>query len=334
MNREGKLIGVYNFTQQKFIAKSSLRNQAYKDYFYGKDGSAEKALEYSEGIVARIIKDILGIHLAPSKGTKEHQMLLLFTVLQVARTEYAEESANEGIDKFLKQSFLRSYEEKDSIRFRVANVSHASIRNASLMSPITFDLGCKLLLNKAKMKFITSDNPAVLYNQFLEFKRPFFNNTGFVTKGLEIFLPISSELCLVFYDEDVYKIGDRKAYVIPIDDMNDIESINAIQFVNCNQNLYFDESFDGHYFERFSNKFLRFRRTSKVEVEEYSHVTDPNRVLVQAQPVEVRCGLSLSFIKVLKKAKKFQIDYQKALIPRSDKLVEMAKTLEEFSKIH
>lgn len=324
------MLGIYNLSLRKFIGGGSLTNQARKDYFYGKDGKAEKALGYVEGIASGVIRNILTSHKLPVKGSMENQMLILFIIILHARTEYAEEAFNEGIDKFFKASLMRFYEKKEDIRIRLENAVQGSVKFAALMSPVTFDLSFKVLVNKTAVEFITSDNPSILYNQYLEARNPLFNNIGFVAKGLEIFFPLSPKLCLFFYDFNVYGVGEKDSELIEVTDINDVDSINGLQFTSANKNIYFNENVREDYVVKLEKRFLKYKRAIKAETREFKNHEDPNKLLVEARHIEVRCELRLTFVRILRKAQRFKVDSSRALIPRSDEVLEKAYMLEKF----
>ena len=55
---------------------------------------------------------------------------------------------------------------------------------------------------------MTSDNPVVLYNMFLE--RMGVDESGMGSRGAFIFMPLSPGLAIVLYDGKVYKIGNKR----------------------------------------------------------------------------------------------------------------------------
>jgi hypothetical protein len=101
-------------------------------------------------------------------------------------------------------------------------VSHQSAAQTVALTakslPFTIDLHYKLLLNESPIQFIFSDHPVVKYNQFMERRNVALGCVGFASKGLELFLPISPNVMLIFYDADSYRVGRwNDANIIKVD---------------------------------------------------------------------------------------------------------------------
>ena len=93
------------------------------------------------------------------------------------------------------------------------------------------DLSLKILRSPTPNTFICSDNPVVFYNQLLEDNSP-YSHCGVASKGLQIFVPISPRVTLIFYDKDVYQVGssnDREILVLRTDDA---DQLNGLQYAD------------------------------------------------------------------------------------------------------
>jgi len=64
---------------------------------------------------------------------------------------------------------------------------------------------------------------------------------GLASKGLQLFLPISPEICVLVYDPSTYEYGStrRRACTAGV---NDVKLLNALQAVNAKSCIYFDPS--------------------------------------------------------------------------------------------
>jgi len=62
-------IGVYAIDRGKLIPNASIRGQACRDYFYGKDGRTERAFSSIEGHAARIFAKAVRDRQLPITGT-------------------------------------------------------------------------------------------------------------------------------------------------------------------------------------------------------------------------------------------------------------------------
>jgi hypothetical protein len=206
-----------------------------------------------------------------------------------------------------------------------------------LALPIVSDLDFKLLRNKTGIPFWTSDNPAVLYNQFLEKKRPESNNTGLVSKGLQIFCPISPNYYLFFYDKGTYKVGLEKIRIIQVTE-NDVRQLNKLQFISANEKLYFDKSFRERDVKDFCHSFAEERENGRHSYKsEILKDTGKMAEIMKMMP-EVKASLTLNFVRTLRSAEQYTIG-NKIIIPRSKRAIEMhnfvqseAKRLSELSR--
>jgi len=331
-NSEGKSIGVYNVDRYKFIPRGSLKEQAYKNYFYGEDDEIEDSLSTIESIAASAIKNILAKRTMPEKLTSEYYSLLAFTALQWARTPYAADEAKEIIEKSLESTVERDKSYKivlDEFKSRLENAPLYLLRNVPKLIPCISDLNIILLINQTNIPFITSDNPVVLYNQFLEKRREYYCNTSFESKGLQIFFPLSPELCLIFFDKDVYRFSNALNRTIKLAKQQDLNALNQLQCINSYTNIYFNENVSNDYITYIFRKVKKWRRDSK-----FRHIESPPRkgpdggirILQVNHKNDIKINLYLSFISIKKSARGFKIG-DKALIVRNEQLFKQREYL-------
>lgn len=334
IDEQDKQINIYNITQEAIISSASLKEQAAENYFYGKDGLIENSFEKVETESAKIFKDIISGKL-PLFNTPEHSAIIFFTLSLGARTLYKAEQQVEIINKLMKSIGSMDPELKDHVNkfeIKIDNPTALSLKAVATSLPLATDLKYKLLLNKTEIPFLISDNPVVYYNNFLENKKKIGSNIGTAVKGLQIFLPISPFHQMIFYDSEVYKIGSGKRIIIEIQKDDDIMSLNGLQYLNANINLFFNNEFHSSNIEILNNMFGKHRRSIKANLAEYTEVNSqkeiPN-VLLQFYAEDIKCGLNLSFIKILKKAKDYELG-NKLVHLRNEKLFKLQR---EFSDL-
>lgn len=307
-----KEIRIFNINSSKFIPSGSLKNQAYGDYFYGRDLKIENALEVLEGLWAQVIKSIITTHSIPSIESQEYHTLLTFILSLEARTPSKVDQLNEFSDKLVKAAISKdssSAPHLNDFNAVMTNPSKVALENALLALPLALDLGLKIAINRTQEPFITSDHPVVLYNQFLEPRKKYGSNTGLACKGLEIFIPISPRHLLVFFDIDVYKVGCRKNIPINIDSIADVKKLNSLQCINAKENLYFNNEISEVQIRQVMNCSVRLRRKTKANVDEFVGIKadTEEKVLLHMYGSDVRCSLFLSFIHILKNAKNYTL---------------------------
>jgi hypothetical protein len=324
-------IGVWNVQKENFVKHASLKNQAYAAYFYGKDEEFEEALAQIEGVAAQVLREIIVTQQLPSHDSTERVTLFVYLVYQAERTQYAAEALNESIDKFVHIAFKEDERVKEDLPHLQVGIQNAAVFRLGVVSkilPIVTDLEMKLLRNKTDQEFVTSDNPVVKYNQFMEFRKWPGGHTGWANVGLQVFFPISPSLYLVLYDKDIYRIGFRRQHLLAIEKSEDVDQLNALQLINANRVLYFGHGIREDYIKRLHRLYSDKRSIGKMSVEEYHELNpdDPEvkRSLIAAHAYNIKIGLSLSCIQQTKRAKRRQLGPSMAnpRNPRALKLIE------------
>lgn len=337
-------INIYNISRDKTINNANLKNQCYKDYFYGRDDKVEKALGGIEGAASEIFREIIKHQSAPQPFTKEHMRLVLFVLIQHNRTTYAVDTLNEITDKFAKKLLAAekslNLHDLDKLKVSITEAGAFSVANATSALHFALDLKCKVLIAKEGTEFITSDNPAILYNQLFE-KLDYMSAIGLSCKGLQIFLPISPTILLHYYDSNCYKVGDRKSNAVRITELRDMDSLNKLQLVNASENIYFSSAQNSRISMLKAASALRPINKTNIS----SHVnwetnTQRSELWVSSKQSN-KTNLSLACVKILDKAQAFIEDLSQqsshpALIVRDPALMELdreyRKSLKEGKK--
>jgi len=305
----GKQIGVYNIANSRYIPRTSLRKQACKRNFYGKDKQIEKSLSIFESKIAPIIKNIINNHKIPKRESEEYCLLLLFVANLFTRTKGFWAELEENINKFYKllipeiQPELAKY--LDDLKFCFPSFP---IYALELSIPIFFsilDLNCKLVQIPSpneKRHFIISDHPVIPYNQFTRLAQKPGGTEGFCLKGTTIFVPLSYKLYLVLYDSNIYKVGNKRSITVEASEA-DIFQLNKLQCFHSFSNIYFHPELGKEGFIREICK--RKKEVNKFKVAKFFS-TKGNSTLIALS--HLRLGnipkLNLSFFKLTKKARR------------------------------
>lgn len=261
-----KQIGIYNLRTRFFFQTASLRNQGSKTFFYGEDGVVEDNLSAIETKLAFLINNIISSGELPRHGSEEHSVLLVFIALTHLRNpaifKYLEESRLKMKDHFRSMTLENDVDDYFPIDTKERNVSLAFSPLHSIIKVIS-DLKYKLLRNNTSTPFLSSDFPIIKYNQFLEKKRWPLSKTGYGIIGVQIFIPLNPKLMLVFYDSAVYKIGSNKKNIYEIMDIEDIDSLNELQILNCLETIYFNEEINEYYLNKLVLKCKKYKRANQ-----------------------------------------------------------------------
>jgi len=191
------------------------------------------------------------------------------------------------------------------------------------------DLRCKIIALRESPGFITSDSPVIYYNQFLESRRPALGNIGLLNKGLQIIFPISPRVLLMWYAGRIYKVGEKREDVVWTRNSTDVEGLNALQFVSADENLYFSPDISEGYLRSLASKNRHTRSQYHTTVTEYTSVSDGDQRLLHIRPPEIRCNLSLSFVKLHRRLRKVKIGRKVSLFRDQ----EMSELVDEFNEM-
>jgi Protein of unknown function (DUF4238) len=266
-----KCIGLYNLRSSKTVEQASIRDQACKDYFYGKDLYLEKRLMDMEGLASRIIRGIINARCLPDRKGDDFRTLCIFVMMQENRTVESVALLNEMFEKVGKAMLSRSIKDPELLKHLPAlkiEVNHPFsilLKQAITTEPLIRDLKLKVLHNVSTTPFITSDHPVVMQNQFhanLTDNR----SRGLVSEGLQIFLPISPHHALMFYDDVVYAAGSVASNFIRIPSDEQIELLNGHQWIGATSNVYFPEGADMARLARGAATYVPMRRHTRVDV--------------------------------------------------------------------
>lgn len=240
-------IDLYNFNASKCIRNIPVADQAYEAYFYGDDLVWEKRLGEIESRASILISHIIDSRSLDSINSDGFFHLLVYTLSQCNRTrEVANEMENTMNDVFKLvgkyDDAVKHLVDTHSVKLQGASLNHLAM--IPYAADMCRDLGVKLVLSEGQMPFITSDNPVILINPFdVMNKRP--PGLGFGCRGIVIFLPLSPDLGLIFYDSKIYKLGSKKSDNVVVA-VQDVKGMNVLQTLNATKCIFFNESFDDH----------------------------------------------------------------------------------------
>jgi hypothetical protein len=309
-------IGLYNYDNDIFINAASIKDQACEKFLYGEDDELENALAVLEGYTADILEKTIQYLMQPPEQNRAYKILLECVLYQMFRTNKAGKECNEMISSGVKEVFKHTsiYKEKyqgQNIEFLHPEPAHLSLLLSNEALPLMKYLSCKLIVNATNQPFVTSDNPVVKYNQFLEAKGLDHGTTGLAVKGLQLFFPIHPFLMLIFYDPIVYKLKERSSFRIVVDNKNDINLINGLQYINCDSQVFFGEGIAKDYLKTFSDKFGKVKAENKHVTTSFKsgNVYDGQESYYMfSTEKDAQINLNLSFIKLTKAAKQFELD--------------------------
>lgn len=239
-----KTIDLYNIDRSALIHKAPIKNQCSRDYFYGSDACLEQAIQTVEGGYAGVLQSLLKYKNPISPMARA--IVPRFWLLQHTRTEAASQrtvamsAEADGLIQHQDESF--KIEIKQAVQFALG----AYAQNLYALD----DLKIVLAHNRTQTPLITSDDPAIIVNRWLQNNRFVMGpGYGIHAAGLVCVLPLSPLVCCILYDGDIYSIQKTHNW-IDIRSSDDIDSINNLQYLNCAANLYFHDQSSTGFFEK------------------------------------------------------------------------------------
>jgi hypothetical protein len=230
-----------------YVPKATIARQCQEDYFYDDDGKLEDLLKLGEDDMAPVLVDVCR---KMAYSDRELGLLRMLAVLLHVRTRKAAEAAKVFPRRMfaeVTQAGIDSGElppppedwNPEAVDF--SGVSAMLIGNAIPCWLEMSTLDCKLLHAPATSAFVTSDNPALLLNQFADGAHPLRRFVGFAQSGFQLLLPLSPRVCLYFYDRRVFKVGKGNGQVVEIGD-SDTNTINTLELQSADVCLYFNDT--------------------------------------------------------------------------------------------
>lgn len=330
---ERKWINLYLLRERRFVKGAGISGQCQQPYFYGKDPEIEKMFCDLECRTKNLLKD-LSIGVINSLSEDELFNIMLFTYIQHLRTP----EAAKRIDNFLGEMMKVNIEHESEllgIDLNRIKIHHSCPQLMGVMTalealPFLDNLSIRFLRNLKGTEFVLSDHPAFSYNQFGEHHSwlgPRYSTaTGIASKGVQLFMPLSPNLCVAVFDPSTYDCGPNLILdITPKDAWN----INILQTSNANSCIYVkDDNPDLNSLKRLAvlHKKAELKK-NEVHVWKGNIVDEPDGRKSQLSAVNVpdlRLGFKFSFAKIIN-----DIDYNGynlgAFPPRSFDQITMAK---------
>lgn len=231
-------INLFNISGARFIKGAPVKGQCASDYFYGEDRVVETMLQEWEGRYATIVRKATE---DPASVTKRDlDELREFTLLQTFRTrghvQKIVDTSKRQRDDIEAAANGRRIDLPPLMPVRVA--VDMSINHFLNSRKVVSDLVCALVVNRTRIDFITSDDPAVITNRlFIQRRRE--DGTGLASAGAMLHLPLTPKLSFLAYDDHVYHAPEKRAHLIETEDRAAISELNELQILNSRHNLYY-----------------------------------------------------------------------------------------------
>jgi hypothetical protein len=298
----GNSVSLFNIEQMKPVPRAPISGQCQRDYLYGRDAKAEQKIGKLEDECARVMAQIIHAGVLPQRGSKEHRLLVEFALLQRSRTPAAGKATEESMQRALEFEVSGGPPptdlDPDNIKINWKNSKLFNIEANVPIAPAMMDLAMKLLINESGVEFITSDSPVVVVNQWC-MGDPKDYSTVMAASGIELFLPLSPQFAVLFYDKKIYNVGRPGSEVVLVKNPVDVRSINGLQLLTADTNLYGKidleefKKLPGHWRGMKNDKLLIQRLVS----------TDGKYQKINQYKLQPDINLKLSFVRIVQAMK-------------------------------
>ena len=230
---------------------------------------------------------------------------MTFVGLQHCRTLAQAEANDVMTDKYAK-IMLAGRPEADDIdldKFKIADEFPIALPLSVGLQAIHAlnDLTVNLLLAPKRMRFITSDNPVIMYNSARS--DVYWEGTiGLDCDGLQIFLPLSPDACLYLFDNYAYRPANDliTKHII----LKDIIKINCLSILNSKYNVYakFLEDLDcAKIFRKFTKHLESYDRVLFMESERVFRDDGTSSSIIGQFNIHPPARFSFDFAKLLRR---------------------------------
>lgn len=249
---DGSSIGFFRLSDETYRESVPVKSIMYDNWLYDEDNHVEHRLAEMESIWSASIASLLEIlqdqndekveRLAPLEDERAH--LLHFIGCTMTRT-LGSLSAMYGLVNAMVDDLKATVPNFDPEKTGQLSQYNDRHEYTEVMLTVGEDLPIRLLdlawvyiVNESGMPLMTSDNPVALINSYFSIRglRPTY---GLGSSGIQIFLPLTSKVCLVLLDKEVYELT-RTTTVLPIESRHVIRDINTITARNAFSYLAFN----------------------------------------------------------------------------------------------
>lgn len=257
-NDDQRSINLYAFGPDRCVEGASIKGQCSRNYFYGTETLFDDFITHFEGRYGRTISRLRQNEILES----DIAALFSFFVLQYLRTPHQLAQRRQMFEAFRNTVIggkpLHEVHDEAKRPFDTRREMQEQIYVAAKASDMLHDLRPVLLINRTKVPFITSDNPACITNR-LYTQRYHDETSGLIQSGAAIFLPLTPQLAFMGYDSDVFQ-----HFAIGIEhhiwNENDIGRLNELQAQLATETLYFSDWKNKEHVERLARKSVLLRR--------------------------------------------------------------------------
>lgn len=240
---DSKTIGCYHIESDRCF-QSRISNTAQKNYFYQKDDTDKTSIEHDFGKIEGIIKPILN-RLQKKEfnlNVEEVEAIFLFVVAQLMRTPKAAGAMGSVLEFCIQKGIKKVCEEVESGLRKKSNLPMQASMTILRIAELLSGKGYLFINNDTEVKFLLSDNPAILFSPVTEIADEkkitdiLFMQAPF--SGYMLYMPLGPSVGILFFDDDYYEFKQR----ICIDVTEaDVKMLNSLEVINAGNIIMYQE---------------------------------------------------------------------------------------------
>ncbi|HEX4823268.1 MAG TPA: DUF4238 domain-containing protein [Candidatus Polarisedimenticolaceae bacterium] len=302
-SQNARQIHVFNLERREAFLKASLRDQCCEPSFYGEFPGLEERLQKLEDAFAPVVQEVILTQRPPARNTATMGHLVTFIALQHRRSVAAVESSVESWENMRKALGPMSPElVRDGWSGPISSVEAMRLALGVVNEAAhgLVDLHMRTLVAPTGVRFVTSDDPVFLYNQFCEGVHG-TGVLGIAQRGLQVFLPVSPEVTVMLFDPAVYKLASGDAIAVTA---RDVEMLNGLQVLSADESILLSDENDVAGIRRLVDRYAPLRAPKAMNVEVYERVDDPREGQVHAFQLMPQAHLNLSVCELRRRAKR------------------------------
>lgn len=301
-----KCIGMFINDRSSYIKQASIKDQACKDFLYGKGTEIEDMLAGLEAKASVVIRRIIETLTLPQYDSDEYHILILFMLISEARVQ-KQADTNENLITEQAKVIAKMYKDHgrldvsdkaiDKLRasFEIPNL--LTMQVAAKMYPILLDLKAVILISDNDRSFITSDRPIARYN-YMYVKRNYqIRGYGLGNMGIQIFFPIAPNFCIYLYDHIMYNSKVVECNKIVLTKGNHVDELNKLFYLNSYKYLFFNEKVKETYIRRLVEN-LKHDSSLESEIVQFGSMSDK---LIIYQEKYIKDYIKMPFLSINQK---------------------------------
>jgi hypothetical protein len=249
---DNEKVPVFHIENKQEYRPTSISNLCSEDYFYGST-EVEEATDDIEDFHARIIQKLRKTMNFRLLDDDELYNFCIFVLYLKSRTKHTKKEVDYLTDMMAKELIKMNVEAGladdeilkhiDDFKITDDSIHMRTILHALTGTELILDLEVALLINNTENEFFFSDHPVAFDNQMYKNGQDRFLY-GLQSRGLQIYLPLSGNVCVLLYDEMCYSVNysNHRARRVIVNSEETVQGLNDFQAITAGEFIFYQSS--------------------------------------------------------------------------------------------